>query len=550
MGIGTSLGAYFDDDFHHAAAKWDNKYDDNEYDADETSQKIQSQSARISRVSDQTTDPNDMTGMFDGTYNFTPGKTNLKYHSPEELQDYFSKVEKGNTLKSVPDVEDRRDENYRGAWHDDGSFAWDRMPPVFGNIATDVGNQLWGIPQIPEAPESPLSDALGREDIKIEPKIGRSPLERGIDDIQEAFNVFGVGKGESWADKLTAPDSFSSGIKLPQPDAEGNLNVNPWVTITPGNINQAVNIGMGVGPLSFKGVKALTFDKSAVYKAVDMEMNGAHPDDIWKETGTARGADGQWRQEIDDSKAGIDEYWHERPPLKAPDIDPEDPYKQIPFNPNEGFVTAKLPEVIDHPELYKAYPHLKDVDAVYDPNLRHAGAYYEASNNRIVVGPSTVDDYGSWMHEIQHAIQDYEGHAKGGAVAPPNKVYSLKYSRDVEALRKPFNDLQEDLFNNPSKLRSKEFYDLYDKARAAINYHDNVYIPGAWRAGQDNYMRLAGEAEARNTETRLNLTDKERRNIPPTATEDVDRANQVAVTAPAWGTAYGVIDPITRQYIK
>ena len=30
MGIGTSLGAYFDDDFHHAAAKWDNKYDDNE----------------------------------------------------------------------------------------------------------------------------------------------------------------------------------------------------------------------------------------------------------------------------------------------------------------------------------------------------------------------------------------------------------------------------------------------------------------------------------------------------------------------------------------
>lgn len=30
MAIGTSMGAYYDDEFHHAAAGWDNKYDDNE----------------------------------------------------------------------------------------------------------------------------------------------------------------------------------------------------------------------------------------------------------------------------------------------------------------------------------------------------------------------------------------------------------------------------------------------------------------------------------------------------------------------------------------
>jgi hypothetical protein len=29
MGIGTSMGAYYDDEFHHAAARWDDKYDDN-----------------------------------------------------------------------------------------------------------------------------------------------------------------------------------------------------------------------------------------------------------------------------------------------------------------------------------------------------------------------------------------------------------------------------------------------------------------------------------------------------------------------------------------
>lgn len=34
MGIGTSLGAFYDDSFHHAAAQWDDKYDDNVIDPD------------------------------------------------------------------------------------------------------------------------------------------------------------------------------------------------------------------------------------------------------------------------------------------------------------------------------------------------------------------------------------------------------------------------------------------------------------------------------------------------------------------------------------
>lgn len=29
MGVGTSLGAYYDDEFHYSSAKWDDKYDDN-----------------------------------------------------------------------------------------------------------------------------------------------------------------------------------------------------------------------------------------------------------------------------------------------------------------------------------------------------------------------------------------------------------------------------------------------------------------------------------------------------------------------------------------
>lgn len=34
----------------------------------------------------------------DGTWTFKPGKTNLEYFSPKQLQDYFNRMEPGNKL--------------------------------------------------------------------------------------------------------------------------------------------------------------------------------------------------------------------------------------------------------------------------------------------------------------------------------------------------------------------------------------------------------------------------------------------------------------------
>lgn len=53
MSIGTSLGAYFDDDFHYQASQWDPKYDTNEYDPGEVQQKIEAQPAKVTPVSDR-----------------------------------------------------------------------------------------------------------------------------------------------------------------------------------------------------------------------------------------------------------------------------------------------------------------------------------------------------------------------------------------------------------------------------------------------------------------------------------------------------------------
>jgi len=69
--------------------------------------------------------------------------------------------------------------------------------------------------------------------------------------------------------------------------------------------------GLGALPMiphvgmMFAGKGAKTADLVKLRKAEDLEKTGVHADDIWRETGWGRGADGEWRFEIDDSGAQV-----------------------------------------------------------------------------------------------------------------------------------------------------------------------------------------------------------------------------------------------------
>ena len=52
---------------------------------------------------------------------------------------------------------------------------------------------------------------------------------------------------------------------------------------------------------SIAGRHAATADQAKLAEARDLEVNGYTPGEIYRETGWFRGADGQWRFEIDDS---------------------------------------------------------------------------------------------------------------------------------------------------------------------------------------------------------------------------------------------------------
>ncbi len=164
---------------------------------------------------------------------------------------------------------------------------------------------------------------------------------------------------------------------------------------------------------------------------------------------------------------------------------------------------AKLDEILKHKELFKQYPELKDTIVHLKPDMQ--GASFDAPANRIIVGYDTKTkniNKSSLLHEIQHAIQNKEGWAKGGspdAVTPKELASTLtdKYG-DLPAFQK----IEEDFLN--SKIKTED--DMYTKM---INLASENY-GGIEKLKLDTYKRLHGEQQARAAQYRENMTPEEK----------------------------------------
>lgn len=417
MGIGTSLGAYFDDEFHYQSAQWDPKYDTNEYDTGEVQQKIETQPAKVTPVSDRI-------DVYQGD---TP-----KSESP------VSFLSAGKALNSAVDYT-------IGALSDPVKTVTD--------AATSLAESAKNAFTLP-------GDVLSG---KVQPG-STQEIERAAD-----LAGFMIGGPAPVASKLS----------------EGTLG-------------------------SFMGVGAKSFNPDRLQEAMALKGNGATVDEIWNKTGTFQGADTKWRQEIPDNKAKYDDLWNVY-----------------------GSNPSTLGKVLDHPELYKAYPDLKDMKVNYNP--RTPGAFYDTATDRIEIGSANSKE--TILHEVQHAIQEREGFAKGGT---PAKNATLNYESDLNNLRKEFQSINAKY--QSGKELSKEELDR-------IPYLDTVFKlqvlrqKAGYARSVENYQRLAGEVESRNVETRSgtpkNVLDK----IPPIRTEDTPRFLQHVSEYPPWATPYGYGDP-------
>lgn len=311
------------------------------------------------------------------------------------------------------------------------------------------------------------------------------------------------------------------------------------LTITDADIETAMNIGLAAGPGTMAGVRsaAIKGKLSELGHAQVLESAGEHPDVVHKETGFFRGADGRWRYEINDSASKFTEKWHE---------DPEKSYTM-----GSGATIAKLGDILDHPELYKAYPMLKDINVIRDPGYGSIGAVYEAGsgpgklvNAQIRMGTAASGNQGTLMHEVQHAIQGYEGFAKGGN--PESGVAYLKYTPNLKALEPEMRAILEKAEDPKATWTDAELNRKDYITAVASKYRE--YTQAAYSQAHEYYSRLAGEVESRNVDTRLLLTEAERRKIHPAWTEDTPRSKQLVREEPTKTTAYGLVEK--GQYVK
>ncbi len=150
--------------------------------------------------------------------------------------------------------------------------------------------------------------------------------------------------------------------------------------------------GKDVSLNSFAGEKAITANVGKLDQAKAMLEKGADEVEIWQKTGWFKDKDGAWKFEIGDSKARL--------------------------NPN--FKSGgKLGELLEHEELFKAYPELKDIKIkkISDEGGEKLG-YYDPNKKEIAI--NNIGDKSTLMHEVQHAIQEIEGFAKGSGAKGEN----------------------------------------------------------------------------------------------------------------------------------
>ena len=264
----------------------------------------------------------------------------------------------------------------------------------------------------------------------------------------------------------------------------------------------------------FIGKSARTWDANAAKRAEELEAAGVEPEKIWQETGTFRGPDGQLRQEIPDEMAFKPKYGLEDGKVYGSDVN----------------------EAVFHPAMRKAYPDIMEETLTmvdYKPNVSESGFYrparpaeggWKGRQPEIMVRGKTRDEMKSVMaHELQHAVQEKEGFARGG-----NPDQFSVMSRDVREntidwVRNKIADLAakkykdaEFVFSGMERGKPETLAD--PEIKALLKKLKSLQIAADPR---EQYKRLAGEAEARATQARRGMTMEQRRATFPYKSYDV-----------------------------
>ena len=331
--------------------------------------------------------------------------------------------------------------------------------------------------------------------------------------------------------------------------------------------------------------------------AESMRAQGKTPQEIRLATGWEQGADGKWRYEIPDFKfkdgwdsavrderSRLDSEYAKRQENVSDDSEFLALEEQLAAEKRNLIVSRNLSEIVDAPELFSAYPQLKDLTVEFGRLPDRVGGYFSEDRNVIRLpldsAISSKQARSTLVHEVQHAVQRIEGFTRGSnPEAFPLKSFALW--RDMERLRElrrsdawkeykqkndaidPFEASDEQwaeitaLENNPDvaavlaeveRLRNK--WGFSETVVRAINSDEWDPFSSTGRELDDSdpdyrvrqYRNVAGEVEARNVQSRLDLSDEERRTRLLSETEDVPRELQTTNVGSRYSASYSPDD--------
>jgi hypothetical protein len=309
--------------------------------------------------------------------------------------------------------------------------------------------------------------------------------------------------------------------------------------------------GLGLGAsqeseASMIGQSAKTFNKAALEYAQMLEKQGAPAEAIRKMTGYQfnapmhRGVDGKWRQEISDEDFSINEL-----PVIAKEYMMDSTHSEYPL---------KLSDVVNSKTLSE-YPDLQGIPLRLT-NKIDSGYYKpktsESQGGKEVMGlgmkhnkqGENISQKSTALHEIQHAIQEREGFAKGGMPEDMAAILDeLEFNKVAELHDEKLNRFNY-LKNKYSVVNEKEIpgeiieevntlKNEITKLQARGNKLANNPFRGQYTNEElfDAYKRLAGEEEARQTQKRLDLTMKERIDRNPNLDFDNPPERQIVIGA-------------------
>lgn len=456
----------------------------------------------------------------------------------------------------------------------------------FRRVAQVYIERLRGVYNVPDGAE---------HDPELMDKYFASILQEIYADAYAGINAFGA-HAERFADPTRETVKERTGIRSRENDDAARDRTGPPAE-----------------RYSYAGTNAANADLEALEVAKGMAEQNVSAETIRQATGWFQGADGKWRFEIDDSgmrysargdlNYGEPDYWRYRELLDKLERDmlgigseavteaeraeyeelaPR--YRDFYLQPGvrgDGSATAtRLSDYIQHDELFEQYPQLRGARLVFEDMEDGKQGSYNPDTNTITLSESLQnserDD--ALVHEIQHAIQEAEGFARG---ASPQYWARREYENgDLvgERLRREhdnlFRSLSQEEQNQFTRYRELDRelnrtmfaelgteeaadYERYEAEQDALyaELYGNEWfrklldlerrmddIPGEYRA---MYTNTSGEIEARDAEARRKLTADERRAVPP------DLGNEDTIFAQSGAGVQASIDYDTdnRPYV-